>query len=123
MNADMASKALLNIVRDLSGSSGSSVGRGNSTRSKESQSSEVRSSKSWDSSREEVDLGLLGLDRFRWKEVSPGGDEERGAEGGDENGKDDSKIDFVSFWEEARVLEEEEERRYVFVSVQSDLYI
>lgn len=58
----------------------------------------------------EVDLGLIGLDRFRLR------DEEGRfvGVGGEENNEkvDDSEIDFVSFWEEAKLLEEED-KRYV----------
>jgi len=97
MNAEKASKILLSISREQEGT------RRNSTRSKKTRESATSKSRSWEPSKE-VDLGLLGLDRFI-------GD---GSTDGGVGGKDDSEIDFVSFWQEARSLDEDEKRRYVF---------
>lgn len=68
----------------------------------------IRTSTLSKSPSKQVDLGLIGLDRFRLR------DEDGrfvGVEG--KSGKvDDNEIDFVSFWEEAKLLEEDD-RRYV----------
>ncbi|KAF7976468.1 hypothetical protein HWV62_6729 [Athelia sp. TMB] len=118
-NADMASQALRNIVRAVDTTpSGSVRVKRDSIHSKDSRSSAVRSSNSWDSSREAVDLGLLGLDRFKWNadrsNVSEGAEgQTEEASCGDGNGKSDSEIDFASFWEQARIIEDIERRRSV----------
>jgi hypothetical protein len=97
MNAEKASKILLSISREQEGT------RKNSTRSKKTRESATSKSRSWEPSKE-VDLGLLGLDRF----IGDGSTDDG------VGGKDDSEIDFVSFWQEARSLDEDEKRRYVF---------
>ena len=54
----------------------------------------------------QVDPGLIGLDRFGLRD---GEGHFAGVEGN--SGKvDDNEIDFVSFWEEAKLLEEDDER-------------
>lgn len=98
MNAEKASSILLSMSREQEGTKRSS------TRSKNTRESATSKSRSWEPSKE-VDLGLLGLDRFI-------GD---GSTDGGVGGKDDSEIDFVSFWQEARSLDEDEKRRYVLV--------
>jgi len=100
MNAENASKILLNMSREQEG-----TGR-SCSRSKINRESATSQSRSWEPSKE-VDLGLLGLDRFI-------GD---GSTDGGVGGKDDSEIDFVSFWQEARSLDEDEKRRYVFWNI------
>ncbi|KIM91766.1 hypothetical protein PILCRDRAFT_811043 [Piloderma croceum F 1598] len=94
MNAEKASKILLSISREQEGT------KRISTRSKNTRESATSKSRSWEPSKE-VDLGLLGLDRFI-------GD---GSTDGGVGWKDDSEIDFVSFWQEARSLDEDEKRR------------
>jgi hypothetical protein len=98
MNAEKASRILLSMAQEREST------RRSSTRSKNTRESAASKSGSWEPSKE-VDLGLLGLDRF----IGDGSTE------GSIGGKDDSEIDFVSFWQEARSLEEDEQRRYVFV--------
>jgi hypothetical protein len=97
MNAEKASKILLNMAREREDA------EGRSARSKGLSNSSTSRSRSWEPFNE-VDLGLLGLDRF----VGETQNCNDGMQG-------DSEIDFVSFWEEARLLEEEEQRRYVVI--------
>ena len=94
MNAKKASKILLSIPREREGAGGPNTSP---------DTSQPSPRRSWSQSRE-VDLGLLGLDRFigASKDCSDGM-------------KDDSEIDFVSFWEAARLLDVEDRRRYVVV--------
>ena len=97
MNAEKASKLLLSMAREHERAEDGTMRQNDTSKSTASRS------RSWEPSNE-VDLGLIGLNLFI-------GDSDL-----DENigAKDDSEIDFVSFWEEAKLLEEEEKRRYVF---------
>jgi len=97
MNAEKASKILLNMAREREDA------EGRSARSKGPSNSFSSRSRSWEPFNE-VDLGLLGLDRFVGE-----------TQNCDDGLQGNSEIDFVSFWEEARLLEEEEQRRYVVV--------